>query len=634
MKSTLEITRKMIPLSNEILKEVEYNMDLKRFNHLKERHDKFLKDLTELKIYQSAFFQLSKLINQTELKDYVDYIQVVKELKNQISEFENELSNWNSYFTIDQSGFLLANFKESDFLTNEFNNQKLPIWRIDQQLANLPGHWVELTKEILEFNWHSNSKEDVETELKNCWNESWVSKIEMAYPSLSTVSSSSWELDLTTLRNSIEEKEKLSSKILQLRISENTYKGLEFNRLGNRTSYRNLLHQVSKKRMRQPLRKLWEEHEEEIKQIMPAWLATPESISATWPIESKFDLIIFDESSQCFAEKGIPACYRGNQIVVVGDEMQLPPNQIFSSRWEDESGEDGVFTDQNSLLDLAQQFLPQVLLKGHYRSQFPELLAFSNKKFYQSKLEFFPMADTLGKREPALFWKKVNGIWKDQQNLEEARQIANELFPYLDKNPTETLGIITFNARQQQLIEKEIERESIFLERTIPDWLFIKNIENVQGDERDHIWFSIAYAKNEGGKVIGQFGSLSQDGGENRLNVAITRARKSIHIFSSIVAQELPLSESSPKGPKLLQEYLSFAFNVSHGKEIDFQLPQNSNAIGFPLVIENDIFWILRDGSPLYANSSTKDFFGYKYISLSRRGYKVRYQYSRRMVLE
>jgi hypothetical protein len=116
--------------------------------------------------------------------------------------------------------------------------------------------------------------------------------------------------------------------------------------------------------------------------------------------------------------------------------------------------------------------------------------------------------------------------------------------------------------------------------------------------------------------------------------VAITRARKSIHIFSSIVAQELPLSESSPKGPKLLQEYLSFAFNVSHGKEIDFQLPQNSNAIGFPLVKENDIFWILRDGSPLYANSSTKDFFGYKYISLSRRGYKVRYQYSRRMVLE
>jgi len=586
-------------------------------------------DLSDLKIYQNAFFRISKFMQNENLRQYTDFQNAIQKLGKQTLQLETLLEDWNSDFTKDNSVFLLTEFSKSDQFIDLFLKNRDAIWKIDQQELTIPDHWKSMAQEVANWPWKRQELDFILAELKPSWIKNWIEMLERKHPFLGSVDKQSWHSDLKILRDSIQEKRKIVSSILDLRLSEKSYKELEINRLGNRVSYRNLYHQVSKKRLRAPLRKLWSDHEEEIKRIIPAWLATPESVSATWPITTKFDLVIFDESSQCFAERGIPSAFRARQIVIVGDSKQLPPNQLFSARWEEnENEEDAVFFEQNSLLDLAQQFLPQVMLKGHYRSSFPELISFSNQYFYKNQLEFLPDASALLSRKPALLWRKIDGTWKDQQNLEEAKEIANSLFAFIDAHPLETLGIITFNAKQQILVEREIERQSLENERIIPEWLFVKNIENVQGDERDHIWFSIAYAKNEQQRVVAQFGTLSQIGGENRLNVAITRARKSITVFSSILPGELPTNDNSPDGPKLLKRYLEFVYKIGNQTDIDHFINSNNVKIGMPIMVESEAQWILDDGAALYNSTSMKDYLGYKFLTLSGKGYEVKYEFS------
>jgi len=618
----------IIDLSNEILLESQSFLDRQRFYRLNDTHREFLDALSDIKIYQKAFSQISKYLISENLGTYDQYYETIEKLGSLNIQLEKSVCLWNLDFKIDYSTFILSNFNEFESFLQVFSEQKSNIWFADQQLESVPEHWRALALEISSQVWANKDWKSVLAVLKSSWNHFWINRIESKNPDLSKVGDNLWQSDLSLLRESIVEKEKLVSKILNLRLSESTYKNLEFNRLGNRLTYRNLYHQLTKKRMRPPLRKLWADHELEIKRLIPAWLATPESVSATWPMDTKFDLVIFDESSQCFAERGIPAAYRGRQLVVVGDEMQLSPNQLFSSRWDEDGEDEGLLSDQNSLLDLAKQFLPQTMLKGHYRSAFPELISFSNANFYQNKLQFFPHSSAFQKRKSSLIWRKCDGLWVNQQNVEEAELIATEIFSFFEKYPGETLGIITFNARQQILIEKEIENKSIEKSIPIPDWLFVKNIENVQGDERDHIWFSIAYGKNEKNKVVAQFGSLSQSGGENRLNVAITRARKSITLFSSIMPNELPISESAGKGPRLLQAYLLFVFNASRLEFIDSDFLQFPADSGSPIQNGSKVIWQMDDGSGLFNSGSVKDFFGFKFLSLSQKGYHVEYQYS------
>ncbi len=391
----------------------------------------------------------------------------------------------------------------------------------------------------------------------------WIEHIETKYPVLSIVSSGKLQLLETELREKIQEKQKISNEILLLRARERVTDDLEFNRLNNLVTYRDLYHQATKKKRVWPLRKVVSEFEDELFRVIPCWLVSPESVSAIFPMREMFDLVVFDEASQCFAERGIPAMYRGKQVVVAGDDQQLRPSDLYQVRWQEEDTDD---PDQevNSLLELCNRYLSTVDLRSHYRSQSLPLIDFSNQHFYQGRLQLLPDRNAVNRAEPPIEYLKLSGTWTENTNRVEAEKIVELVLDLIKIDPKKSIGVITFNAPQQNLIMDLLEEKTAG-QFSIPETLFIKNIENVQGDEKDIILFSIAYAPDKKGKLNVQFGSLNQAGGENRLNVAVTRAREKIVVVTSIWPEELNVEDTVNRGPKLLKSYLNYARNVSQG---------------------------------------------------------------------
>lgn len=391
----------------------------------------------------------------------------------------------------------------------------------------------------------------------------WIEHIETKYPVLRSVSTFKMDEMQRELHQMVKEKRELSSGILMLRSRERVYESIEYNRLNNRITYRDLHHQVTKKKKIWPLRKVIAAFSEEIFNLMPCWMASPEAVSAIFPMEQLFDVVIFDEASQCFAERGIPAMYRGKQVLIAGDSKQLRPFELYQARWDEES--DDPDSEVDSLLELSERYLPTVQLQGHYRSQSMALIDFSNQHFYGGNLKLLPDRRIANDSHPAIEFWKVAGQWENQTNPQEAQSVIACVLDCIQKNPEQEIGVITFNAPQQMLLMDLVEEAAVREGVRLPETLFIKNIENVQGDERDIIIFSIGYAPDEDGKLSMQFGSLNVAGGENRLNVAVTRARKKVIVISSIQPEELKLQGIKNEGPKLLKKYLEFARNVSEG---------------------------------------------------------------------
>ncbi|MGL6130960.1 MAG: AAA domain-containing protein, partial [Fusobacteriaceae bacterium] len=363
---------------------------------------------------------------------------------------------------------------------------------------------------------------------------------------------------------------------------------------GNDTYYNDILKETSRKKGLMPLRKFISTFSDSgIFDIFPCWLLSPEVVSEILPkTQGIFDLVIFDEASQLLVEKGIPAIYRGKNIVVAGDDKQLQPNSLgmknignVDSDYEDEETteendynyEDTTSLSEKSLLDISKLRFASCQLNFHYRSKFEELINFSNFAFYNGELQTPPNMKN-SSEEPPIKWIKTNGIWKDRTNREEAEEVYKLVYDIL-KNRTqkESIGIITFNSNQQDFIREYLEEQSMKniefgtlytkeisrYEDSEDKSLFVKNIENVQGDERDIIIFSIAYAKGLDGKMKFNFGSLTQKGGENRLNVAISRAKQKIYIVTSIEPEELIVEDLKNMGPKLLKKYLQYTRAVS-----------------------------------------------------------------------
>ena len=389
----------------------------------------------------------------------------------------------------------------------------------------------------------------------------WIDHIELKHPELRMVSSGKIEMLEQELQEKIDNKQSIAQQIVALRSREAVTENLEFNRLNNRVTYRDLLHQVTKKKKIWPLRKVIGEFHNEVFRLMPCWLASPESVSAIFPMASLFDLVIFDEASQCFAERGIPALYRGKQTVIAGDSRQLRPGDFYMARWDEEGDEPDQEID--SLLELAERYVGNVHLQGHYRSESLALIDFSNRYFYGGKLQLVPNLQTLNKNEKALEFVKVEGVWDKNENLVEAKKVAELVLDLSQSNPSVSIGVITFNAPQQSLVLDEVDELFTSHRQTVPENLFVKNIENVQGDERDIIIFSIGYAPDKKGKVNVQFGSLNQQGGENRLNVAVSRAKKKVMVVCSVWPNQLDVSQTKNDGPKLLKKYLEYVNEVS-----------------------------------------------------------------------
>ncbi|MFF2875064.1 AAA domain-containing protein [Gottfriedia sp. NPDC057991] len=397
----------------------------------------------------------------------------------------------------------------------------------------------------------------------------WIDEIERKHPIIEAISTEQFNRIRDKLKNLIEQKRNTGKLMLHNKLLSS----IEETKLNFGKAIKELSHQTSKKRQLWPLRKLVREFSDKgLTELLPVWLLSPEVVSSILPLtEGLFDLVIFDEASQCTVENGLPSIYRGKTVVVAGDEMQLPPSNLFQGSMEvDEDDETmGEIEESKSLLNLSKRHFQESILQWHYRSKSEELINFSNYAFYNSNIQIAPNVEPL-KQPAAITWKKIDGLWINQSNLIEAQFVVSELKKQIITYPKLSVGIITFNAKQQEKILDEIEKlaetdkefEVIYNQiqsRDLDERIFVKNIENVQGDERDVIIFSIGYAKGENGRVYNRFGTLSQSGGENRLNVAVSRAKEKILVVSSIDPNELDVTNSKNRGPKLLKAYLEYA---------------------------------------------------------------------------
>ncbi len=387
----------------------------------------------------------------------------------------------------------------------------------------------------------------------------WLQHIELVYPVLKSLDTLRWKQFVQDWAVHAEKRKTLSLEMILGKLREQTYRDIIFNRLQNRITYRDLQHQVTKKKRIWPMRKLMQEYSEEVFSLVPCWMMSPEQVSCVFPLEQLFDLIIIDEASQCYTEHSLPAMYRAKQIVIAGDSQQLPPSDLYRVRWDDEEENDADI-EIDSLLDLGGRYLSSILLKGHYRSRYPELIAFSNQQFYGNKLNYIPdYADIRSDIKP-ITYRKVTGTWTNSINKAEAEEVVRLTFDLIQSGK-HSIGIVCFNYQQASCIQDLLEEQSISKQISIPQELFVKNIENVQGDERDIIIFSVAYAPDKNGKFSMLFGSLNMQGGEKRMNVAVSRAREAVIIVASIMPQELRTESLKHEGPRVLKEYLQYAWD-------------------------------------------------------------------------
>jgi len=340
-----------------------------------------------------------------------------------------------------------------------------------------------------------------------------------------------------------------------------------------------LLREVSKKKRHLSLRQLFKKIPSVLPRLKPCLMMSPLAVSTYLDSpEMRFDIVIFDEASQVRPFDAIGAIYRGKQLVVAGDQKQLPPTSFFdaiisddSKDDSDEEDDDNRIADFESILDVCCSIgMPRRRLRWHYRSRRESLIAFSNHNYYGNELVTFPSAHDVDGQSAVVFHHIPNGHWRPGSsggyNHLEAQATAALVFDYFVRHPKKSLGVITFNQRQQFAVLDELdslrrqkpEMEEYFDEEK-KEPFFVKNLENVQGDERDHIIISIGYGYDEHGKFAMRFGPLNRQGGERRLNVAITRAKYQVSLVSSIHATDIDLNRTQSNGARLLRNYLEYA---------------------------------------------------------------------------
>ena len=368
----------------------------------------------------------------------------------------------------------------------------------------------------------------------------------------------------------------LTGKNLAYQIAsyENAPEGNRGVTVGEYTEMNLLRKEMSKQRRHIPIRQLLKRAGTSLQQWKPCFMMGPLSVAQYLEQgKLKFDLVVMDEASQLKPEEAIGAIVRGSQLVVVGDPKQLPPTSFFDRRSdsddEDEDDAPAALTGTESILDICQQlFTPVRSLRWHYRSHHESLIAFSNHHFYKN-LIVFPSPHGQNSDYGVKFRYIKNGVYLDRQNLQEAQRVVDAVLEHILKRPDLSLGVVTLNRTQRELIEELLDEKLKSFENAdeyLLHWeeqgypFFIKNLENVQGDERDVIFISTTFGKAPGTDKIRQnFGPISQPDGWRRLNVLFTRAKNKVELYSSMMAEDIIVDERTPLGTKALKEYLDFA---------------------------------------------------------------------------
>lgn len=333
--------------------------------------------------------------------------------------------------------------------------------------------------------------------------------------------------------------------------------------------------EMARKRGHMPIRQLMLKAGPAIQAIKPVMMMSPLSVAQFLiPGKQKFDLLVMDEASQIQPVDAIGAIARCEQVVVVGDERQLPPTSFFS-RMTEASNDDGdddstQVADIESILGLfVARGLPQRMLRWHYRSRHQSLIAVSNSQFYENKLFIVPSPYTEEAGMGLRFHYVENGVFESgagNANPTEAKRIATAILEHVQQNPELSLGVATFSVSQRKAIQDELE----VLRRLNPQYedffnshpgepFFIKNLENIQGDERDVIMISVGYARNKQGYLAMRFGPLGSQGGERRLNVLISRAKRRCEVFASITDEDIDLERAKGIGVLAFKLFLQYA---------------------------------------------------------------------------
>lgn len=366
-----------------------------------------------------------------------------------------------------------------------------------------------------------------------------------------------------------------------------------------------LVRREVEKRMRHlPLRKLFAQASDVLTAVSPCWMASPLSVSQLLAGDRRyFDVVLFDEASQVIPEDAIPAVLRASHVVVAGDQHQLPPTSFFADGGSDNELDDEAVPTEGfeSLLDLMVSFLEPWPLEWHYRSQDEGLIAFSNRHIYGNRLITFPGPGVSPSLSHSLVQSQTFQEGQEDSSSAEVNRVVELILEHAEKRPNESLGVIAMGIKHARRVEAALDDALVFashLEKyfdpNVSEKFFIKNLERVQGDERDAIILTIGYGKDAKGNLPYRFGPLLTAGGERRLNVAVTRARRRMTLVSSFGHLDMDPSRSKARGVELLRLYLQYA--SGHGLALE-----SSGRTDIPLnPFEADVFdTLISKGIPL-----------------------------------
>lgn len=599
------ILDKVINLKSLFLKDDIFQAAMKMYFN-KNNHKDFINEEAK-KLNEEHNGHLLDKLNDTERWNpiyWVKYISTKKQEKENINKY-NECytkitDDLEEYIKFIDSEILSLNCLKpilndesfDSFIKDIFSNANLEeklnsikksfsVYSSYSDLKTMMTNIEELQEKILNFIYNETSSYEEFIEFGNCFLEvQTLIQIELALKNndLKTYldKHKDYEYILEEINNLYNEKRELVKYNLLEKQTNKTFNVLADLKSNDKLAFGNLKKESKKSRCLKSIRQFIEVYRDYIFDLYPCWVLNPETVSDVLPLEKDlFDIIIFDEASQLLIEKSIPSIYRAKQVIVAGDDKQLKPSTLFNSSIDfslDEEEFSLIDVDDKSLLDIAKKKYEEAHLSYHYRSKYEELINFSNYAFYSGKLQVSPNIDKSPSNKP-IERIEVNGVWKDNANEVEADAVVELLYNIFSNGSNESsVGIITFNEAQKQLIERKLElkasEDEAFSEfyfnslMKIGDSddksLFVKNIENVQGDERDIIIFSIGYAKDKSGNVYARFGSLNQASGENRLNVAISRAKTKIYVVTSIKSNDLVVSDNASEGARLFKKYLQY----------------------------------------------------------------------------
>ena len=360
--------------------------------------------------------------------------------------------------------------------------------------------------------------------------------------------------------------------------------------------------ELAKKKRHIPIRQLVRRAGEALQALKPCFMMSPLSVAQYLaPGKIEFDVVVMDEASQIRPADAIGAIARAKQLVIVGDANQLPPTSFFERLISDElSDETFAVIDTESILDVCASRYPKRRLRWHYRSEHESLIAFSNRHFYDDDLVVFPSSQ--GNKDICGVWcHYIEGAtYQKGRNKNEAKAVVNGIINHLRSYPKLSLGVATFNREQSELIHdilEDMQKKDSSIERIVKESensnepFFIKNLENVQGDERDIIFISTTYGPDPStGQVYQRFGPILEDVGWRRLNVIITRAKKRVEIFTSMKSADVRLTDNSSRGVQALRAYLEYA---EKGMMVDFGIsdtgrePESDFEISVAQIVNN-----------------------------------------------